>query len=243
MNFEINYETTMKHRTQPQRILFTNALATISVVLGIGLNSAHAQITPVGGIARDFTITNHMTGQPLHLYDYQGKVILLEFWVYWCWSCKKATEDIQPGIAQYYRTNSGNTYGLPVQVISISLDSADPAQVNEFIQTYGIELVGDDLLGEAWSQFGVDGIPQMTVINGMTNSPNYQPWEVVYSKSGYNDLLVSNLRTRIDGVQSTPPACALVSPSGGATVSPPVTLTANVTDSGVIIKKVGSSLF
>jgi thiol-disulfide isomerase/thioredoxin len=238
MNFEIGQVTTMKPKTHLQRTGLTSTLATIAIVIGIGLNSARAQITPVGGIARDFTITNHMTGQPLHLYDYQGKIILLEFWAYWCSYCQKAARDIEPGITQYYRTNGGNAQGAPVQVISISIDPADPAQVNNFIQTYGLELVGDDLFGEAYSQFGGSGIPQMTVINGMTNSPNFQPWEVVHSRLGYNQNLVDTLRTQIDRIQATPPVCNVVSPSGGGTVSPPVTLTASVTDNGVIIKKV-----
>ncbi len=214
------------------------SLAIIAVVFGAGLNSARAQITPIGGIARDFTITNHMTGQPLRLYDYQGKVIVLDFWAYSCWSCQKASEAIEPGIVHYYRTNGGNQYGVPVQLISISLDPSDPVQVNNFIQAYGIELVGDDLFGEAWSQFGVDGIPELVVINGTTNSSNYQPWEVVHRRSGYNDLLVSNLRSRIDAVQTTPPICAVVTPASGATSCPPVTLSASVNSNGVIIKKV-----
>ena len=237
MNLKLNQEKTMKHETQPQRAVLTSSLVAIAIALGVGLTSARAQITPVGGIARDFTITNHLTGQPLRLYDYQGKIILLEFWAYWCWSCQKAAEDVEPGIARYYRTNGGNDYGVPVQVISISLDPSDPAQVNNFIQTYGLELVGDDN-GEAWSQFGVDGIPQLTVINGTTNSPYYQPWEVVHSRSGYNQNLVDNLRMNIDGIQTTPPACALVTPTGGTTSCPPVTLTATVPTNGVIIKKV-----
>jgi hypothetical protein len=238
MNFEIDQGTTMKLTTQPQRTLLANTLAAIAIVLVIGLNSAPAQITPVGAIARDFTITNHMTGQPLHLYDYQGKVILLDLWAYSCWSCQKAAQAIEPGIAQYYRTNGGNAHGVPVQVINISLDSSDPAQVNNFIRTYGLELVGDDLFGEAWSQFGVDGIPQMVVINGTTNSSNFQPWEVMHSRSGYNDSFISTLRARIDDVQTAPPVCALATPASGVTSCPPVTLTARVADNGLIIKKV-----
>ncbi len=227
----------MKPKTQTQPIILAN-LAVIAIAFGLGLNSVCAQITPVGGIARDFTITNHMTGEPLRLYDHQGKIILLDFWAYWCWSCQQASEDIEPGIVQYYRTNGGNAYGVPVQVINVSLDSSDPAQVDNYIRTYGLELVGDDLDGEAWSQFGVDGIPQLTVINGTTNSSNYQPWEVVHSRSGYNQTLVDNLRTRIDSVQPIPPVCTFVTPAPGSTSCPPVTLTALVPTNGIIIKKV-----
>jgi hypothetical protein len=40
---------------------------------------ASAQITDVGGIARDFTVVNRADGQPLHLYDLVDQVVVLDF--------------------------------------------------------------------------------------------------------------------------------------------------------------------
>jgi len=210
--------------------------AAMALAVAFGFNSVRAQITPVGDIARDFTIINHKTGQPLRLYDYQGNIILLDFWAYWCGPCQQAAADMEPNIVQYYRTNGGNRYGVPVQVISISVDPSSPSQVNSFIQTYGLELVGDDNTGLAYNQFGSGAIPHLVVINGTTNSSNCQAWQVLYSTAGYDR---NAIKAQIDSVQTTLPVCALTEPAGGAVIPPPdVTLAAAVTSNGKIIKQV-----
>ncbi len=199
------------------------------------LFSAAQAAVSVGSTAPDFTIRNHSTGQPLRLYNYAGNIILLDFWAYWCGPCQSAAADMEPNIVQYYRTNGGNSYGVPVQVISISVDMSDPISANNFIQTYGLELVGDDT-GGAYSTYGDGYIPYMVVINGTTNSTNYRAWQVLHSTSGYTR---STIKSAIDSVQTPPPVSLLTSPVEGALVSPPnVPLTAVVTNNGKIIKKV-----
>lgn len=190
--------------------------------------------------ATNFTIINHATGQPLSLYDYQGSVILLDFWAYWCSPCQSASADIEPNVVQYYRNHQGNSNGVPVTVISISIDLSDTASENNFIQTYGLELVGDDPYWAAYDQFSQGYIPQFAVINGTTNSVNYAPWEILYSPYGYvPNSTVLTLKSYIDAVQTPAPVCVMDTPVNGSIVSPPnVTLSASVTTNGKIIKKV-----
>ena len=146
--------------------------------LGFGLQSARATI------ANNFTIVNHTNGAPLSLYDYQGSVILLDFWAYWCEYCQAAASDIEPNLTRYFRKAGGNSNGVPVTVISVNIDCTDPAAEENYIQTYGLELVGDDCNGVAYSQFNNGGIPQFAVINGTTNSVNFAPWEIVAAPMG-----------------------------------------------------------
>ena len=112
--------------------------AAVAFGLAIGFQTTRAQV------AGNFTIVNHATGQPLSLYDYQGSVIVLDFWAYWCGSCAAAASDIEPNITQYYRNEGGNSNGVPVQVISINIDCSSTPSENSYIQTYGLELVADD---------------------------------------------------------------------------------------------------
>ena len=211
------------------------AIGLAVALAGAGLRPAGAAIA-VGATETDFTIPNHKTGQALRLYSYQGNVILLDFWAYWCGPCNEAASDIEPNIVTYYRTNFGNANGVPFQLISISIDMSDPAEEDDFINAYGVELVGDDTTGAVYSRNGNDYIPYFVVINGTTNSSNYKAWEVLYSTDGYDP---ASIKSAIDSVRTPPPACVVSSPAAGATVSTPnVTLTAAVTTNGKLIKKV-----
>ncbi len=176
------------------RKLLRKLLLLSACALAFALPIADAAVAP------NFTIVNHKTGQPLSLHDYQGSVILLDFWAYWCGFCQEAAADMEPNIVQYYQNAGGNKYGVPVTVISISIDLSDPAAEDNFIQTYGLQLVGDDPNEVAFAPYDQGYIPHFVVINGLTNSANTGAWQVLFS--GY-DYSAPVLKSWIDSVQSS----------------------------------------
>ena len=215
---------------------FNHLLSAAAVAFGLasGLQTTEATV------AANFTIVNHANGQPLSLYDYQGSVILLDFWAYWCGPCASAASDIEPNLTQYYRNAGGNSNGVPVQVISISIDCSDPTSVNNYILSHGLELVGDDCSNIAFGQFSSGYIPQFAVINGATNSSNYSAWQVLYSPYGYStNSTVPALKSYIDAVQTPAPSSQMTNPVSGAVIlSSNVFLAARITTNGKIIKRV-----
>ncbi|MCX6923374.1 MAG: TlpA disulfide reductase family protein [Verrucomicrobia bacterium] len=224
----------MKHRIRTPGGALAGGMLLISLAFGAGHNRASAAVA-VGATAPDFTITNHKTGQALRLYNYKGSVIVLDFWAYWCGPCQSAAADLEPNIVQYYRNICGNNNGVPVTAISISTDPSDPAAVNNFIQAFGLELVGDDN-GSAYNAYSNGYIPYMVVINGTTNATNYKNWEVLYSSSGYSR---ADIKAKIDSVQTPAPLCATTSLGNGGVVPPPhVPLTASIQTKGKWIRQV-----
>jgi len=218
-------------------LLSTLTAAAVAFGLALGIQATRAQV------AANFTIVNHATDQPLSLYDYQGSVILLDFWNCGCEYCQAAASDIEPNITQYYRNAGGNSNGVPVQVISINIDCAYeyPSCENSFIQTYGLELIADDCNGFAFNPFDYGGIPQFAVINGATNSLNYAPWHILSEPTGYltNYTVPRLLKLYIDSVQTPAPLSTMTDPVNGAVIDPPtIPLGAKITTNGKIIKKV-----
>jgi peroxiredoxin len=109
-----------------------------------------------GNLAPGFTITD-LDGKKLSLTDYNGKVVLLDFWATWCTPCR---EEIPHFVEMQ------NKYGSQgFQVIGISMDD-DAKPVREFYQKYNLNYpvaIGDDKLAERFG--GVLGLPVNFVID------------------------------------------------------------------------------
>ena len=213
--------------------------AVAAAVLALWAPTAAGQAGP-GQTATNFCIVNHATDKPLCLSDYQGCVVVLDFWAYWCEYCQAAAKDIEPNLTKMFRAAGGNTNGVPVQVISVSIDCSDAALENAYIAQYGLELVADDCYWAAYDEWNYGGIPQFAVINGATNSTNYSLWEVVDDPTGYlANYTVPELIGDVNSVQTQAPVITITNPvNGAAFTSSNVTIAARISTSGKIIKGV-----
>ncbi len=80
-----------------------------------------------GKTAEDIPIT--LNGQPAHLSNLRGKVVVLNFWATWCPPCVEEA----PGLVQLNQRLASRN-GV---VLGVSVDE-DEAAYNKFIQQYGI---------------------------------------------------------------------------------------------------------
>ena len=99
--------------------------------------------------APDFELEN-ITGEKKHLADYQGKVVVLNFWATWCGPCK----DEMPFFQEIYER-----YGSEITVLAVNnqetVDKVSPF-VEELGLTYEILMDND---GSVATQYQVIGFP------------------------------------------------------------------------------------
>ena len=197
------------------------------MVLALALAApSSAQVVPVGSTARDFTVVNHATSAPIRLSDFAGKVVVLDFFAYWCAPCQASSPLVERDIQQYHTARGGNAAGVPVQVLSISVDQTNKALTDALISNAGIELAGDDMQGNAWNQNNTNAIPTLVIIDGVANAAGMQQWQVLYRHAGYEGA--ATLRQVIDTVRpttnsapaiTTQPASQHVTPGSGITLT------------------------
>jgi len=102
-----------------------------------------------------------LTGAPIKLSNYAGKVLLVNLWATWCGPCRQETPELVKLNKEFH------SQGL--EVIGLSTENADDSadQVREFVQNYKV----DYRIGWSGSQVAValmqgrDAIPQSFVIS------------------------------------------------------------------------------
>ncbi len=107
-----------------------------------------------GAAAPDFELKT-TDGKTVHLSDYRGKAVLLNFWATWCPPCKIE----MPWFVDLQKQYAGQ--GL--QVIGVAMDDdADQqaAKIGQFAKEMNLNYVvalGNDKVGDAYG--GVEGLP------------------------------------------------------------------------------------
>ena len=134
-------------------------VASLCACLSMPMAAAGETGEPAGrlnSIAPDFTRID-MSGRPLRLDQFRGRVVLLNFWATWCGPC---IEEI-PVFSRWQRR-----YGeARLQVIGVSMDDEEAA-VKRFLAKHDVPypvLMGDAKLGKSFG--GVYGLPQSFLID------------------------------------------------------------------------------
>lgn len=152
-----------------------------------------------------FVFTRWKTGEEVRLADFAGKIVVLDFFAYWCGPCKKASREIEHSIGKHYADQRGNPHGVPVQLLSVTIEQAKPERTDEFIKELGLAAVVSDRDGTWMEKYGFAGAPAIVVIDG-TRSPQFK---VVYRYEGYEGT--KKMRSVIDAIKAPQPKASRTS--------------------------------
>lgn len=181
-------------------------------VVWIAAAPARAQVYSAGQVVTNFSLINRANGQPVQLTDFAGKIVVLDWFAWWCPFCQAAAPQLLQGIDQHYLPRGGNPDGIPVVHIGINLQPNQEQQTQNFVSNAGLDLVLNDFSRLVANRFAGGGQPIFAIINGVTNSPTHKPWELLYSQAGYGQTTfpINLFQAAIDSVKAAPTASRLV---------------------------------
>jgi len=135
-------------KRDPVVIIVVVMVVTLMLVFGIRKSrraSPPAQATTSGmKMAPDFTLQS-LDGKTVHLSDFRGKAILLNFWATWCEPCKVE----MPWIVDLQKKYASQ--GL--QVVGVAMDDASPEEITKFTQQMGVNypvVIGKDEVADSY---------------------------------------------------------------------------------------------
>ena len=120
-----------------------------------GIRVNKSVIPSVGSIAPDFTLES-LSGERIHLSQYKGKPVLINFWATWCTPCKLEMPAIQ---SRYDETRTGFT------VLAVNFDEPKE-KVQTFVQELGLTFkVLLDPGGKIQNLYHVRGYPSTFLVD------------------------------------------------------------------------------
>src|SRR2546428_2989408 len=131
-------------------------LVSLMLIFGLHMSRRSSDSTAsktagmTGQPAPDFAL-QALDGKTVHLSDFRGKAVLLNFWATWCQPCK---------IEMPWFVELQKQYGPGgLQVLGIAMDDASPEDIGKFAKDLGVNypvLIGKEAVGDAYG-----GIPFM----------------------------------------------------------------------------------
>ncbi len=125
-------------------------MLTLALASGCNRGDHPAQ---VGKVAPDFTVSDGSSS--IHLANYRGKVVLLNFWASWCGPCIQET----PGLEDLHHDRPD------LAILGVSIDE-DPTDYNRFLYRHHVDLTTvRDPAQTAAKLYHTEGWPETYIID------------------------------------------------------------------------------
>lgn len=170
-----------------------------SVAVGLLVVAAWAgrgRATPVaaGFPAPDITVRT-LSGDPVSLSDFRGRVVLLNIWATWCVPCRAE----MPSMETLYRSFRGRDF----EILAVSVDRAlgdDHAAVADALEAFAGEYdltfpILHDREGRIESLYGTTGVPESYVIGRDGVIVRHLAGATIWDHTRYRELIQRLLDT------------------------------------------------
>jgi peroxiredoxin len=108
-------------------------------------------------LAPGFTLSD-LTGKPVSLSDYKGKVVLLNIWATWCGPCKREI----PSLDKLYQLKKNKGF----EILAVSVDRTSTSSVASFVSNYQMSFpVLHDTRGEVARKYRANAIPKSFLLD------------------------------------------------------------------------------
>lgn len=155
---------------------------------GDTLKNAGFAPAPTAQAAPGFSLPD-LSGADVHLADYAGKMVLINFWATWCAPCVVEMPTLE---------NLGKKLGEDgLVVLAVSLDVSDTARVTDFVRGYGWQLpVLLDPLSTVGDAYSIRVMPTSYLIDRdgtiLGRSFGARTWDDAETVSHFKTLLQSS---------------------------------------------------
>jgi methionine-R-sulfoxide reductase len=138
-----------------------------------------------------------ISGDPVQLSAYKGKVVILDFWATWCAPCRAELPRLQ--LMQ-------KAFGDKIQVLGLSEDTIPTAAVQKFVDAHKITWPVAVATPEVVSEYQAQGLPTLVVIdqNGVVKSHHVGPVQQADLFAEITTLIPNSNVKLADVVQLTP---------------------------------------
>ncbi len=137
-------------------IVLILGLVMVVAVVGVALTRQN-QVQPASGPAPTFSLTT-FEGQLFDLEAQRGKIVVLNFWGYWCEPCRAEAPLLQSIYDQYKERG--------VEVIGVTYIAPELDRTMAFLEEFGITYPnGDDLQSKMAEDYHITGAPETFIID------------------------------------------------------------------------------
>ena len=172
-----------------RNILFGGVLAVLLASMQVVIVGQSKESSSLSGLefrqAPDFELTD-INGEGVHLSDFQGRVVMLQFWAQWCTSCE--------GDLRVFQEIHGNNLDREVTILGLGYASGSRGEISQLAKSLGVTFPMLLCTEEVRSDYQVAVFPTTFVIDrqGRIRDRRVGTLESGYWKKRVADLLSDN---------------------------------------------------